>query len=120
MGDTLEERNKRRVQKHQMLQEFEQKKKGYMVAFILCWAFGFMGVHRYYLGHKMIGLVIAGTWLAIIAASFIAGGTGNFEKLLPVILVYVAFVFIELFLVTRSTDRANAAIREELEAKYYT
>jgi len=120
MADSLEERNKKRVQKHQMLQEFESVKKGYLKSFLLCWIFGFIGAHRFYLGHHKIGMAIAAGWLLVLAFGLFKLELTELAILFPFIMVYLFFVGLELFLITRTTDRVNAKIRAELEAKHYT
>lgn len=48
--------------KHEMLLAFDEQKKQASIAMNLLFFFGFIGAHRFYLGHVKMGIgIIAGT-----------------------------------------------------------
>jgi len=73
----LSEADRRRVQKHEALKQFESKKKSYLLAFFLCLGFGYWGAHRYYLDDKRTGIAMAVIWFALLVLTLVIMGTAK-------------------------------------------
>jgi TM2 domain-containing membrane protein YozV len=62
--------------------EVTEERNRWLTCFLLCWFLGFLGVHRFYTGHTLIGILQlitlggCGIWYLI---DFIIIVTGNFK-----------------------------------------
>lgn len=121
MRDNLSEKERRAIQKADMLEEFGDKKKNTLLATALTLFLGFTGAHRIYLGQFGLGIGIFLFWIiAFLGDKFY--GIDVSIAYIPfriVTLLYIAFLFIEMFQVTTLTDKVNDRIRGELEDKHY-
>lgn len=121
MRDDLTNKEKRAVQKADMLEEFGKVKKKTLIASALTLFIGFTGAHRIYLGQAGLGIAIFIFWIiAYFGDKFY--GIDVPIAYIPfriVTLLYIAFLFTEMFQVTSLTDKVNDRIRDGLEDKYY-
>lgn len=122
MRDDLSLREKRAVQKADMLEEFGRVKKNYYLASVLVLLIGFSGAHRMYLGQFGLGIVMFITWIIVVVSTSLSPDTYGMSKYSPFTIlaaVYVIFVFIEMLQIISNTDKVNDKIRREVEKKHY-
>lgn len=121
MSNDLTDRERRALQKAAMLEKFGTLRKNHTIAVLLCIFAGFLGAHRWYVGHKIAAIIIGILGLLFIIASILGLSELNVirpEDWLAAIRPYGIFVAIESFLIFRTVDKKNAKIREELEAEH--
>jgi TM2 domain-containing membrane protein YozV len=83
--------------------EFSARAKSTPLAYVLDIFLGELGIHRFYLGEQ-------GTGLAMLLITVLTGGIG--------LIVTFPWAIVDLFLIPRMLERANAKIRKEEFAKY--
>ena len=83
--------------------EFSAKAKSPAIAYVLDIFLGTLGIHRFYLGETGTGLAM----LLITVLTLFFG-----------LVVTIPWVIVDLFLIPRMLERANAKIRKEEFAKY--
>ena len=121
MTTNLSDADKRRVQKHKLLQKFETQKKSHMVASFLSVVFGVFGAHRFYLGHKKIGfLILAGYVALFLTMLFLTDESLRETYILPIIIVGIVVILLEIFRTPRLTEKLNEDIKKSLEDEFYT
>lgn len=123
MRDDLSPKERRAIQKAEMLKEFGQVKKNYYIASILVLLIGFTGAHRMYLGQIAIGIIMFGVWIIIGVsnARYPESGTisETYSPLFILAALYSIFVFVEMLQIISITDKVNDKIRREVEKKHY-
>ena len=121
MRDDLTDKEKRVIQKAEMLEEFGQVKKKNIIASVLTLLLGFTGAHRIYLGQIGLGIGIFIFWvIAYFGDKFYGIDVPIAHVPLRIVtLLYIAFLFAEMFQISTLTDKVNDRIRGELEDKYY-
>lgn len=121
MRDDLTDKEKRALQKADMLEEFGKTKKNNIIASALTLFLGFTGAHRIYLGQIGLGIGIFIFWIiAYFGDKFYGIDVPIAHVPMRIVtLLYIAFLFAEMFQVTTLTDKINDRIRDELEDKYY-
>ncbi len=116
---SLSEADKKRVQKHNLLQKFETVKKNYLISFLLCWLLGKFGAHRFYLGHAKLALFMFLFWVAFYTYLIFFAETALAEKIVFAVGAYIIFTLIELFRIPTITQKENDKIKKSLEAEFY-
>ena len=117
--DTIEERNLNRLRRGKMMLEYSQTKRSWGLAFALTFFFGWTGVHRFYLGHKLIGLGILLVSLVILMAFvFENSQILTLPLFIITLIMFQVFLVIEVILSFWYTSRVNRKIKSKLESKY--
>jgi len=104
-----------------MLQEFNRRRKQHWLSILLCFFLGVLGAHRFYLKQHRIGvMILLFTIITFALNPFIFyeknGFFLAFYERYGILFVGVFFIWIiEMFLSSRSTDKANERIREHVE-----
>jgi hypothetical protein len=117
--DTLEARNLNRLRNGKMMLEFAKQKKSYGLALLLTIITGWLGAHRFYLGHKQIGFAYLAVFaIAVLGINFTSGADhpANFiVGLIPMLLSMVVLVeiLISYWIVSRENERIKARLSEE-------
>jgi len=120
MDDELSLKDRRRVQRAAMLTEFETVKKVNYVAALLCAGFGVFGVHRFYLGQIVHGLIIlAGTILLVLLISLSKNDPQLLEYSTLLLVPVIGYFLFEIFRVSSETDKVNDKIKHSLETEFY-
>jgi len=121
MSNELSDRERRALQKAAMMQKFAKTRKNHTIAVLLCIFAGFLGAHRWYVGHKVAAIIIAIIGIFLITNNylyFVQLDKIYLEDWLALLRAYGIFVAIESFLIFRTVDKKNAIMRESLEAEY--
>ena len=119
MNDDLSADDKRRIQKHKLLQKFDTVKKNHSTAILLCLGLGMIGAHRRYLGNKALGMSIAVFWIIALLLAFFIPANSATHPLIYLLMLYALFLIAELFQITGVVDRRNDEIRKSLEGEFY-
>ncbi len=103
------------TRKHEMLLSYNEKRKTIFVPFVLLLFGGFLGLHRFFLGHIKTGIaipVIVAVFLFLITGFTSSGLRIGFPS------AYGLFIVIEYFNISRIIDNRNAQMRRELAKEY--
>ena len=120
--DTLEARNLNRLRRGKMMLEYGKVKKSYGIFSLLVIFAGWLGAHRFYLGHKLIGVAILSVSALILASLLFETTTSEagvmFVLAGTLVNLFMAILFIELILMTWTVGRENARIQARLATEY--
>ena len=107
----MDEADRQRLRKAEMLTAFSEKRKHHWVTMILTVGLGQFGAQRIYLGHYKFAAAIF-----ILFLSGIYGISSGQAPWLP--FLYVTIWLFEVLLATNNTDKENDKIRSQLEKEY--
>lgn len=119
--DTLEERNLNRLRNGKMMLAYGKKKKSFGLALLLTIIGGWVGAHRFYLGHRWIGLAFLTASIIIFLGLGIAKGDAESVAVkiaLSVNFCLVTVLLIELLLSFWVVGRENDRIKKRLAEEY--
>ncbi len=114
----LSEADKKRVQKHKLLQKFETVKKNYLISFLLCWTLGKFGAHRFYLGHYKLAISMFLFWVVFYVYLIFFAKNEVSEKIMYAVAAYMIFTLVELIRIPKITEKENNKIKRSLEAEF--
>ena len=109
------------------MMEYDANKKSALVAYLLLWLLGWLGIHRFYLGRTgsavgMLCLTIGGSVLLFIGLGAAAAGVQAGDAMGAAggiaIIAYIAiaiWLFVDLFLVPGMVRRYNNDLIQRLE-----
>ncbi len=107
------EADRRRIEKHKVLQKFDKVKKSYFKAVLLCCFLGFVGAHRLYLEQRVAAAIIILIWAALSAGIYFASDKTNMGVLIATLVSGGAIIAVELFRITKTTDAKNHEIQQK-------
>ena len=107
----MDEVDKRRLRKAQMLEVFSTRKKKHFITVLLAVSFGCVGAQRIYLGQYALAVGIFVLFL------FTLIGVTT-EKAQGLVAAYICVVLFEIAWGTNATDKVNNKIRSELEGEF--
>ncbi len=90
------------------LMRFEANRKSILVAYLLWFFLGGLGVHRFYLGRTTSALVLLGLTVAGVILSVVAIGA-------VILIVPAIWMLVDLFLIPGMTRDKNNALIAEIE-----
>lgn len=90
------------------LMRFEASKKSVLVAYLLWFFLGWLGVHRFYLGYTMSAVIMVALWLIGTVLSIILIGY-------VILLIPALWWVVDLFLIPGMARERNHAIIAEIE-----
>ena len=122
--DTLEERNLNRLRRGKMMLAFAKEKNSYGLAVILTVFAGWLGAHRFYLDHKLIGIGFLACSAFIVLGFFVSGDdlSNPIMRLVGIIVnilmtVVVVEIILSFWVVGRENDRIKARLSAEYDVK---
>ena len=119
--DTVEARNLNRLRRGEMMLEYGKVKKSYIIYTLLLVLGCSLGAHRFYLGHKLIGIAILSISVFIFAALIfgpMSTEDGIYDIAAIVVILPILIFIIELILMTWTVGRENARIQARLATEY--
>lgn len=112
--ESLEERNLNRLRKGKMMLEYSELSRSPIYTFVLALFFGYLGAHRFYLGHKLLGLILIGASVGIGSLMFLV--PSDLVGYLTIVLTF--WILVEIILAPVFTSVANRKVKVSLMKKY--
>lgn len=120
MDDKLSPEDRRRIQKGALLKKFADVKKNNFTAARLCVAMGMVGAHRFYLGQRLFGGLIAAVFGVLLILVLLFKDNPDYVNMVMILaIIFVAFWLFEIFRVSSETDKVNDRIRRDLESEFF-
>ncbi len=118
--ETLEERNLNRLRNGKMMLEYSKQKRSWGLSFALAVFFGIIGAHRFYWGHKKIGIMIVATTFVVSILFLISQFYGPMFLQNGILIgsALQLFLLSEIVLCPWYTTRVNEQIKSKLKIEY--